>query len=140
MVIVNVQRGGPSTGLPTKVEQSDLLQASVRPQRRKPHRRVGPHSPADCFDIAIEACRLAVRSMSPVMILSDGFLANSSEPWMIPDAADIEPIGTAIPKGIASDGASTADAPFFPTCATRRRWLARGPSPARPDWNIASAV
>src|SRR5690606_36467086 len=89
LVIVNVQRGGPSTGLPTKVEQSDLLQVMFGRNGESPIAVIAPSSPSDCFDIAIEACRLAVRTMSPVMILSDGFLANSSEPWMIPDAADI---------------------------------------------------
>ncbi|HQF70614.1 MAG TPA: 2-oxoacid:acceptor oxidoreductase family protein, partial [Promineifilum sp.] len=83
MIIVNVQRGGPSTGLPTKVEQSDLLQALFGRNGESPIAILAPYSPSDCFDIALEACRLAVRSMSPVMILSDGFLANSSEPWRI---------------------------------------------------------
>ena len=98
MVIVNVQRGGPSTGLPTKVEQSDLLQAMYGRNGESPIAILAPSSPSDCFDIAIEACRLAVRTMSPVMILSDGFLANSSEPWMIPDAADIAPIEHSHPQ------------------------------------------
>jgi len=99
MIIVNVQRGGPSTGLPTKVEQSDLLQAMFGRNGESPIAIIAPDSPSDCFAIAIEACRLAVRSMSPVMILSDGFLANSSEPWMIPAAADIPPIEYSHPQG-----------------------------------------
>jgi 2-oxoglutarate ferredoxin oxidoreductase subunit alpha len=113
MVIVNVQRGGPSTGLPTKVEQSDLLQAMYGRNGESPMAILAPSSPSDCFDIAIEACRLAVRTMSPVMILSDGFLANSSEPWMIPDAADIPPIEYSHPQGIAGDGASNGREPFL---------------------------
>ena len=92
MVIVNVQRGGPSTGLPTKVEQSDLLQMMFGRNGESPIAVLSPQSPSDCFNIAYEACRLAVRSMSPVAILSDGFLANSSEPWLIPDADDIPEI------------------------------------------------
>lgn len=107
MVIVNVQRGGPSTGLPTKVEQSDLLQAMYGRNGESPMAILAPSSPSDCFDIAIEACRFAVRTMSPVMILSDGFLANSSEPWMIPDSADIAPIAYSHPQG-NGDGAFLA--------------------------------
>ena len=113
MVIVNVQRGGPSTGLPTKVEQSDLLQALFGRNGESPIAVLAPYSPADCFDIAIEACRLAVRSMSPVMILSDGFLANSSEPWMIPNAADIPPIEFYHPDGPANAPANS-DGAFLP--------------------------
>lgn len=86
MIIINVQRGGPSTGLPTKVEQGDLLQAMFGRNGESPIAIIAPQSPADCFDIALWAARLAIRSMSPVMILSDGFIANSSEPWRIPDA------------------------------------------------------
>ena len=104
MVIVNVQRGGPSTGLPTKVEQSDLLQAMFGRNGESPMAILAPSNPSDCFDVAIEACRLAVRTMSPVIILSDGFLANSSEPWMIPSADDIAPIEYSHPEGISGNG------------------------------------
>ena len=104
MVIVNVQRGGPSTGLPTKVEQSDLLQAMFGRNGESPMAILAPSNPSDCFDVAIEACRLAVRTMSPVVILSDGFLANSSEPWMIPNADDIAPIEYSHPEGIGGNG------------------------------------
>ncbi|MEJ2747378.1 MAG: 2-oxoacid:acceptor oxidoreductase subunit alpha [Anaerolineae bacterium] len=92
MVIVNVQRGGPSTGLPTKVEQSDLLQMMYGRNGESPIAILSPQSPSDCFTIAYEAARLAIHSMSPVAILSDGFLANSSEPWLIPDADEIPEI------------------------------------------------
>jgi 2-oxoglutarate ferredoxin oxidoreductase subunit alpha len=92
MVIVNVQRGGPSTGLPTKAEQSDLLQAFFGRNGESPVAVVAPASPSDCFDMAIEAFRLAVRAMAPVFVMSDGYLANSSEPWRIPDPGNIEPI------------------------------------------------
>lgn len=92
MVIVNVQRGGPSTGLPTKTEQADLLQALFGRNGESPMPVVAPASPADCFDMAIEAFRLAVRAMAPVFLMSDGYLANSSEPWRIPDPRDIEAI------------------------------------------------
>ena len=89
MVIANVQRGGPSTGLPTKTEQSDLLQVMFGRNGESPIAIVAPCSPADCFTMGIEAFRLAARSMSPVVFLSDGYLANSSEPWKIPDPADL---------------------------------------------------
>jgi 2-oxoglutarate/2-oxoacid ferredoxin oxidoreductase subunit alpha len=92
VVIINVQRGGPSTGLPTKTEQSDLLQAMFGRNGESPIPILAPQSPSDCFDIAVEAVRLAVRAMTPVMVLSEGFLANSSEPWSIPDADQIAPI------------------------------------------------
>ncbi|MFQ5342088.1 MAG: 2-oxoacid:acceptor oxidoreductase subunit alpha [Anaerolineae bacterium] len=92
MVIVNVQRGGPSTGLPTKTEQADLLQAFFGRNGESPLAIVAAASPSDCFNMAIEAFRLAVRAMTPVFLMSDGYLANSSEPWRIPDPSDIEPI------------------------------------------------
>lgn len=89
MVVINVQRGGPSTGLPTKTEQSDLLQVMFGRNGESPIAIVAPCSPSDCFTMAHEAARLAVRSMSPVVYLSDGYLANSSEPWRIPDPEDL---------------------------------------------------
>jgi 2-oxoglutarate ferredoxin oxidoreductase subunit alpha len=92
MVIINVQRGGPSTGMPTKVEQSDLLQVLFGRNGESPLPIIAPATPSDCFDTAIEAFRFAVRAMSPVIILSDGYLANSAEPWNIPDPDSIEPI------------------------------------------------
>jgi 2-oxoglutarate ferredoxin oxidoreductase subunit alpha len=92
MIVVNVQRGGPSTGLPTKTEQSDLLQAMFGRNGESPIPIVAPQSPADSFDIAIEAVRLAIRGMTPVMVLSEGYLANSSEPWPVPDSGDIPAI------------------------------------------------
>ena len=85
MVIANIQRAGPSTGMPTKPEQSDLLQAFYGRNGESPLPIVAPSSPAECFSMAMEAMRLAVATSSPVMYLSDGYLANSSEPWRIPD-------------------------------------------------------
>ncbi|MGH1563682.1 2-oxoacid:acceptor oxidoreductase subunit alpha [Mumia sp. DW29H23] len=84
LVIVDVQRGGPSTGLPTKTEQSDLLQAMFGRNGEAPLPVIAPQSPADCFDAALEAARIAVTYRTPVMLLSDGYLANGSEPWNIP--------------------------------------------------------
>jgi len=92
MVIVNVQRGGPSTGMPTKTEQSDLMQMMYGRNGESPMPIIAPQSSADCFDAAIEAFRMAVRITSPVVLLSDGFLGNSAEPWRIPNPDDIEPI------------------------------------------------
>ncbi len=84
MVIINVQRGGPSTGLPTKVEQSDLLQALFGRNGESPMPILAPDSPGDCFHMAIEAFRIAIKYMTPVTVLSDGYLANGAEPWIIP--------------------------------------------------------
>ena len=84
LVIVNVQRGGPSTGLPTKTEQADLLQAVYGRNGEAPVAVVAAATPADCFQMAFEACRLAVEHMTPVFFLSDGYLANGAEPWRFP--------------------------------------------------------
>ena len=85
LLVVDVQRGGPSTGLPTKTEQADLLQALYGRNGESPVAVVAPRTPADCFDAAIEAVRIAVTYRTPVLLLSDGYLANGQEPWSIPD-------------------------------------------------------
>jgi 2-oxoglutarate ferredoxin oxidoreductase subunit alpha len=85
LVIIDVQRGGPSTGLPTKTEQADLLQAMFGRNGEAPVPIVAPQSPGDCFDAALEAVRIAITYRTPVMLLSDGYLANGSEPWRIPE-------------------------------------------------------
>jgi len=103
MVIVNVQRGGPSTGLPTKTEQSDLLQAMFGRNGESPVPVIAPATPADCFEAAIEAFRFAVRTMSPVFVLTDGYLGNSSEPWLIRNPDDIPPIEVSHPTELNSD-------------------------------------
>lgn len=89
MVIVNVQRGGPSTGMPTKTEQADLLQAIYGRNGEAPVAVIAPATPADCFHMAFEACRLAVEHMTPVFFLSDGYLANGAEPWRFPTADEL---------------------------------------------------
>jgi 2-oxoglutarate/2-oxoacid ferredoxin oxidoreductase subunit alpha len=89
LVVIDVQRGGPSTGLPTKTEQADLLQAMFGRNGEAPVPIVAPQSPGDCFDAAIEAIRIAVTYRTPVMLLSDGYLANGSEPWRIPEVAHL---------------------------------------------------
>ena len=85
LIVVDVQRGGPSTGLPTKTEQADLLQAMFGRNGEAPVPIVAPNSPSDCFSAAIEAARIATKYRTPVFLLSDGYLANGSEPWMLPD-------------------------------------------------------
>ncbi|GGD06768.1 2-oxoglutarate ferredoxin oxidoreductase subunit alpha [Nocardioides daphniae] len=92
LLVVDVQRGGPSTGLPTKTEQADLLQAMFGRNGEAPLPVVAAQSPADCFDAAVEAARIAVTYRTPVMLLSDGYLANGSEPWALPDVSALEPI------------------------------------------------
>jgi 2-oxoglutarate ferredoxin oxidoreductase subunit alpha len=89
VVIIDVQRGGPSTGLPTKTEQADLLQAMFGRNGECPAAIVAPASPAECFNMAMEAVRLAIGFMTPVFLLSDGYLANGAEPWAIPNVADL---------------------------------------------------
>src|SRR5688572_7575025 len=91
LVIVNSQRGGPSTGLPTKTEQSDLYQAVYGRNADAPLPVISARSPADAFECAIEAVRIATRYMTPVMLLTDGYIANAAEPWKVPDMADYAP-------------------------------------------------
>ncbi len=95
LLIIDVQRGGPSTGLPTKTEQADLLQAMFGRNGEAPVPIVAPRSPADCFDCALEAVRIAVTYRTPVMLLSDGSLANGSEPWKVPGVETLAPIDPA---------------------------------------------
>ncbi len=92
LLVIDIQRGGPSTGLPTKTEQSDLLQAMYGRHGESPIPIVAPFSPARCFDVAIEAARIALKYRTPVLVLSDGYLANGSEPWRLPEVADLPDI------------------------------------------------
>ena len=89
MIIINIQRGGPSTGLPTKTEQSDLLQAYYGRNGESPLPIIAARSPSDCFDVAQEAWRISTRFMVPIIILSDGYIANGAEPWRIPEISDL---------------------------------------------------
>jgi 2-oxoglutarate ferredoxin oxidoreductase subunit alpha len=93
VVILNVQRGGPSTGLPTKTEQADLFQALYGRNGESPVPVLAAATPGDCFQMAYEACRIAVKYMTPVFLLTDGYLANGSEPWLIPDVAGLAKFG-----------------------------------------------
>jgi 2-oxoglutarate ferredoxin oxidoreductase subunit alpha len=117
MIIINVQRGGPSTGLPTKTEQSDLLQCMYGRNGESPLPILSPMSPGDCFDIAVEAWRIATECMVPVMILSDGYIANGSEPWKIPTLSSLPSIEVSHPEG------TDEDEPFMPYA--RDEYLAR---------------
>ncbi len=100
IVICDVQRGGPSTGLPTKTEQADLMQALYGRNSESPIPIIAPCTPADCFEMAFEACRLAVEFMTPVMLLSDGYIANGAEPWIFPKSADLPEIKVSYAKHV----------------------------------------
>jgi len=119
IVIVDVQRGGPSTGLPTKTEQADLLQALYGRNGESPVVVLAASTPADCFKYAYEAARIALEHMTPVILLTDGYLANGSEPWRIPDMKDI--------PDITPQFADTSEIPFHPykrNCDTLARYWA----------------
>ncbi|WP_314712199.1 2-oxoacid:acceptor oxidoreductase subunit alpha [Propionibacterium acidifaciens] len=99
LVIVDVQRAGPSTGMPTKTEQGDLLQAMWGRNGESPLPVVAAASPSDCFDVAVTACRMAVEYRTPVVMLSDALLANGAEPWLLPDLSEIPPIDSHLATG-----------------------------------------
>jgi 2-oxoglutarate ferredoxin oxidoreductase subunit alpha len=109
LVIVNVQRGGPSTGLPTKTEQADLFQAVHGRNGEAPIPVLAASSPTDCFEMAFEAVRIAVEHMTPVILLSDGYIANGSEPWRFPQAKDLQAITPpfATPSPVVSEGGAS---------------------------------
>jgi 2-oxoglutarate/2-oxoacid ferredoxin oxidoreductase subunit alpha len=111
LLIVDVQRGGPSTGLPTKTEQADLLQAMFGRNGEAPVPIIAPRSPGDCFDATLEAVRIAVTYRTPVLLLSDGSLANGSEPWKVPDASTLEAID---PKFATEPNAPNGTDEFWP--------------------------
>ena len=104
LVVINVQRGGPSTGLPTKTEQSDLNQALYGRNGEAPMPVIAAATPGDCFFAAYEACKVALKHMTPVMLLTDGYLANGSEPWNIPDVDDLESIDVKFADKPNADG------------------------------------
>ena len=123
LVIVDSQRGGPSTGLPTKTEQSDLYLAIYGRNADAPLPVVSARSPSDCFHAAIEAVRIALRHMTPVFLLTDGYLANAAEPWRMPTLSEIEPIETSR----AVPGKTTREDLFKRNPATLARpWVAPG--------------
>lgn len=103
LIIANIQRGGPSTGLPTKVEQSDLLQALYGRNGESPMPVLAAASPADCFEVAHEAMRIALEYNTPVTLLSDGYIANGAEPWKVPEVSDLREIRPAVAKANGDD-------------------------------------
>ncbi len=116
LIVVDVQRAGPSTGMPTKTEQADLLQAMFGRNGEAPVPIVAPRSPSDCFDTALEAARIATTYRVPVILLSDGYLANGSEPWRIPEVDDLPDLRVAFatePNGTV-DGVEGAPPAFLP--------------------------
>jgi len=104
LVICDIQRGGPSTGLPTKTEQSDLLQAYYGRNGECPMPIVSASTPADCFDAIYEAVRIAVQHMTPVIFLSDGYIANGAEPWKFPNAEQLQPIKVSFKTELNGEG------------------------------------
>ena len=123
LVVVNVQRGGPSTGLPTKTEQSDLMQAYYGRNGECPLPVISASSPSDCFEAAIEACRIAMEHMTPVILLSDGYIANGAEPWRFPKAEDIPAIDIQFKKPIEEDETYL---PYFRDEKLVREWALPG--------------
>ncbi|MFN8250685.1 MAG: 2-oxoacid:acceptor oxidoreductase subunit alpha [Ferruginibacter sp.] len=110
LVVINIQRGGPSTGLPTKTEQSDLMQAYYGRNGECPMPVISASTPSDCFDTVYEAVRIAVQHMTPVMFLSDGYIANGAEPWKFPKSADLPEIKVSF----ATSESVNADGKFMP--------------------------
>ena len=100
LIIIDIQRGGPSTGLPTKTEQSDLLQAYYGRNGECPMPVISASTPSDCFDVAYEAVRISVQHMTPVILLSDGYIANGAEPWKFPQSKDLQEIKVSFKKGL----------------------------------------
>ena len=124
LVIVNSQRGGPSTGLPTKTEQSDLYQAVYGRNGDAPIPVIACRSPSDAFDCAIEACRIAVRYMTPVLLLSDGYIANAAEPWKVPDMATYAPFPVSFHTDRPADGEQVM--PYARNEELARPWIKPG--------------
>src|SRR5687767_12476156 len=100
LIICNIQRGGPSTGLPTKTEQSDLLQAYYGRNGECPMPVISASTPSDCFEAVYEAVRISVQHMTPVIFLSDGYIANGAEPWKFPDPDDLKPVEVVYKTGL----------------------------------------
>jgi 2-oxoglutarate/2-oxoacid ferredoxin oxidoreductase subunit alpha len=122
LVIVNAQRGGPSTGLPTKTEQSDLYQAVYGRNGDAPVPVIAARSAADCFDCAIEAVRIAVQYMTPVMLLTDGYLQNAAEPWKVPDMSGYAPF----PVQFATEAGEGGFKPYARDNKLARPWAKPG--------------
>ena len=126
LVIVNSQRGGPSTGLPTKTEQSDLYQAVYGRNGDAPLPVIAARSPADAFDCAIEAVRVATRYMTPVMLLTDGYIANAAEPWKVPDMSVYAPFPVKFAEGSALEPDNDQVMPYQRNGDLARPWIKPG--------------
>lgn len=124
LVIVNAQRGGPSTGLPTKTEQSDLYQAVYGRNGDSPVPVIATRSAADCFDCAIEAVRIATQYMTPVMLLTDGYLQNAAEPWKVPDMSDYKPFPVTFHTELPAEGEKFL--PYARDDKLKRPWVKPG--------------
>ncbi len=137
LIVCDIQRAGPSTGMPTKTEQADLLQAMFGRNGESPVPVVAAASPAGCFDAAIESARIAVKYRTPVILLSDGYLANGSEPWRIPDVAGLPDLAA---EFSFANGQAQTTAGSSRSGGTRSRWPGRGRPPAPRAWSTASAA
>ena len=137
LVICDIQRGGPSTGLPTKTEQSDLLLALFGRHGDAPIPVVAARSPADAFSAAIEATRIALEAMTPVLLLSDGSIANGTEPWSIPDPSTIPAIST---QRVSGPAPTEEEGGFKPCARDLKPWHAHGRFPAIKAMSIVSAA
>jgi 2-oxoglutarate ferredoxin oxidoreductase subunit alpha len=126
LVIVNSQRGGPSTGLPTKTEQSDLYQAVYGRNGDAPMPVIAARSPADAFECAIEAVRIATRYMTPVMLLTDGYIANAAEPWKVPDMGSFAPFPVSFAEGSALEPDNDQVMPYQRNEDLARPWIKPG--------------
>ena len=124
LIICDIQRGGPSTGLPTKTEQSDLLQAYYGRNGECPMPVIATSTPSDCFEVAYEAVRISIQHMTPIILLSDGYIANGAEPWKFPQSSDLEPISNQF-KTKLSDG-ETAFQPYQRDEKLVRPWVIPG--------------
>jgi len=124
LIIVNSQRGGPSTGLPTKTEQSDLYQAVYGRNADAPLPVIAARSPSDAFECAIEAVRIATRYMTPVMLLTDGYIANAAEPWKVPDMADFAPFPVEFHDTQPAEGEGVM--PYARNAELARPWIRPG--------------
>jgi 2-oxoglutarate ferredoxin oxidoreductase subunit alpha len=150
LVIVNSQRGGPSTGLPTKTEQSDLYQAVYGRNGDAPMPVIAARSPSDAFECAIEACRIAVQYMTPVMLLTDGYIANAAEPWKVPDPNGFTPFpvtfleepngpeGAVLPYARDDKGARPWIKPGTPGLMHRIGGIEKNPGTGNIDYSPAS--
>lgn len=132
LVVIDMQRGGPSTGLPTKTEQGDLLQAMYGRNGEAPLPIVAPNSPGDCYYAAYEACRIAVKYMTPVIILADGYLGNGAEPWRIPDLDDLPPVDVTFASEVNGTNEDGEDA-FLPYVRNEETLARPWAKPGTPD-------